>query len=93
MDGLSEVAVQKSWFEARMVIFAWLGFLTFMFLMFLLVFVGVMGTCCWLRRECDREKRVAAEARFGEVNIVSDGMVWTEKEKVASSEWNPGKKK
>ena len=51
------VVAKKSWFEARIEIFAWLGFLTFVSLMVLLVFAAVMVTCCWFRRESATAKR------------------------------------
>ena len=92
-ESLVAVAAKKSWFEARIEIFAWLGFLTFVSLMVLLVFAAVMVTCCWFRRECDREKRGAVEAGFGEAKKQSQKMVWTEKEWLAGSGWNPGKQK
>ena len=40
--------VDIGWFEAQYDIFAYLGLLTFLFLMSLLVFAVVMSICCWL---------------------------------------------
>lgn len=74
-ESLAKVLAEKSWFEARIEILACLGLMTFMFLMFLLIFGALMFTCCWLRRECDREKKERVEMRFGDVKKMGQSPV------------------
>ena len=76
--------VDKGWFEARYDIFAYLGLLTFLFLMSLLVFAVVMSICCWL---CLGGRRLDKQKEKNEVVVLSIPISHTRKrEKVKELE-------